>query len=79
MIKPLKPPFLLAAGAITIRINPRTSPTSYLHLQIMEPPEYNDQGEFMREGSVTVLYLSMEHARLLADAIYAQDVLDLVE
>lgn len=72
-------PILLALGDTTVRIDPRTTSTSYLPMQIIESPHYDQQGNWVRDGRVIQLYLAMDDAKLLADAIYAQDVLGLVE
>lgn len=74
-----KKPIFLALGDSTIRIDPRSSITAYLPIQIIQPPEYNDEGHWMRDGKVIQLWMSMEDAKLFADAIYAQESLNLVD
>ena len=74
-----KQPILLALGDTTVRIEPRTAPTSYLQIQIIEAPHYNSEGHWIRDGRVVQLWMTMEHAKLFADAIYAQEVMELVE
>ena len=74
-----KEPLIVIAMDKTIRINPRQTKTAFLVLQIMEPPEYDDNGRTLQEGRFTQIYLHYENAKALADAIYAEEVLDLVE
>lgn len=70
-------PVFMDANSLTIRVNPRGTKTSYIDLQIMEPPIYNDKGEPIRDGKFTQIFLSAEQAKALADILYAESVLDL--
>lgn len=72
-------PLFINAGGLTIRVNPRTSPTSWICLQIMEPPEFNDAGVQIRDGRFTQVYVTKEQAKMLADILHAEAVLEIIE
>ena len=50
-----------------------------LCLQIMEPPVWNDQEVLQAPGTFTQLFLTREKAKAIADILYAQLAMDLVE
>lgn len=72
-------PFFMDAGDLTIRINPRTSPTSWICLQVMEPPEFDEQGHQLRDGKFTQIYVTKEQAKVIAEVLLAESMLELVE
>lgn len=72
-------PLFIDAGGLTIRVNPRTSQTSYICLQIMEPPEFTDDGHQARDGRFTQVYISKEQAKIIADILHAEAVLEIIE
>jgi hypothetical protein len=66
-------PLFMDAGGFTIRVNPNPSPTGYLGLQIMEPPEYDPEKSItLRDGKFTQIFLTKDQAKNLADILYAQ-------
>ena len=73
-----KPPQFMDCGGCTVRVNSPNSPTAYVCLQIMEPPIWNQQETLQTPGTFTQLYLTKEQAKQLADILYAQMVLELV-
>lgn len=74
-----KPPLFMDAGGLTLRVNPPSSPTAYFSLQIMEPPTFTENGDKISDGKFTQIWLSQEKGKALADLLYAQAVLDLIE
>ena len=80
MSSPVKhhPPQFMDCGGCTVRVNPPTSPTAYLCLQIMEPPIWKQDETLQAPGTFTQIYLNREQAKQLADILYAQLVLELV-
>ncbi len=72
-------PLFIDAGGLTIRVNPRTSPTSYICLQIMEPPEFDAAGNQARDGRFTQIYITKEQAKTIADILHAEAVLEIME
>ena len=74
-----KEPQFLDCGGCTVRVNPPNSPTACICLQIMEPPVWNNQEVLQAPGSFTQLFLTREQAKAIADILYAQLAMDLVE
>ena len=74
-----KPPMFMDAGGFTVRVNPRSSPTGYVCLQIMEPPQYDyEKGITLRDGKFNEIYLTAEQAKQLADVLHAESVIELI-
>lgn len=74
-----KEPQFLDCGGCTVRVNPPACPTCMLCLQIMEPPVFNETGYLQAPGTFTQLYITREQAKAIADTLYAQLAMDLVE
>lgn len=73
-------PLFIDAGGCTVRINPPTSPTAYICLQVMEPPVWGGEHHVLQApGTFTELFLTREQAKAIADTLYAQLAMDFVE
>ena len=74
-------PLFIDAGGVTIRINPRPTKTSYVRLQIMEPPQYTgEQGDVIfREGKFTEIWLEPDQAKAVADGLYTESMSEYIE
>lgn len=74
-----KPPMIIAVGSATVRVNAPPYERGPLHIQIMKPPVNDDEGKLLEPGSFYSLWLYLEDAKSLADILYAQGALELVE
>lgn len=72
-------PQFLDCGGCTVRVNPPNSPTAYMCLQIMEPPVWANDEKLQAPGQFTQLFLTREQGKALADILYAQLAMELVE
>lgn len=74
-----KEPLFLALGDDSIRLDPRKTPTGYLKLTLTQAPETNDNGLTVREGRASAIWLTESQAKELADLLYAEASLSLVD
>ncbi len=79
-VPPKKRAILIALDHATVRINPPVCSTCYLRMEIMKSPVHDpNDGKLEQPGSFYDLYISQEDAKAIADGLYAQNALALVE
>lgn len=64
-------PSFLALNPSTVRLNPYPNVERML-LEIMQPPQYKEDGAILEPYNHIALWLHYEEAKKLADLIYAQ-------